>query len=423
MQATPVWSGPRRIGFLVLAVFLLFNALPELWQVVPVVGMVMHEGYEWLWAPVLQWVGANVLGIDRPIAYVMNGSGDTTWHWVRAFCVVVLALVGGTTWAVLDHRRGHYAGLQRWLHVLTRYALGASMLMYGVIKVFKSQFPFPHLGALTTTYGDSSPMGLAWRFMGYSDGYNLFTGGAEVLAGALLLWRRTATLGALVAIGVTANVLALNLCFDIPVKLYSATLLVMALYLAGSDGRLLDFVRNRATAPVEYPPHVTRRWARWTRVGLKSVFVGLMALTAIEVQAMTRYGEAAEKPRLYGLYAVDGFVCNGEERPPLLTDGLRWRELIIERWWAVLRRMPGNERESMDFEIDEEKRTITLTHAREGQEPRDWTMQYEETAEGLVLRGEFEGDDLVVTLKRVDHTQMLLVSRGFRWINDAPFNR
>jgi hypothetical protein len=38
---------------------------------------------------------------------------------------------------------------------------------------------------LLKPYGESSPMGLLWTFMGYSTGYNLFTGGAEALGGLL----------------------------------------------------------------------------------------------------------------------------------------------------------------------------------------------------------------------------------------------
>ena len=38
-------------------------------------------------------------------------------------------------------------------------------------------------------------MGLLWTFMGHSPAYSAFTGAAEALAGALLLFRRTTLLG------------------------------------------------------------------------------------------------------------------------------------------------------------------------------------------------------------------------------------
>ncbi len=420
-----VWGAPRRIGFLVLAVFLLFNTVSPLLAMIPFVGEYVMTGLVWFWGLILPWVGANVLGIDDPIEFRFTGSGDTTWDWVLMFVTVVLSLVGGIAWALIDHRRAGYAALNRWLMVLTRYTLAASMVGYGLAKVFKSQFPFPGLGALTTTYGDSSPMGLAWRFMGYSEGYNFFTGGAEVLAGVLLLWRRTTTLGALVAIGVTGNIVALNFCYDIPVKLYSSTLLLMAVYLAACDGRrLLDlFVRNRATPAAEWAPYFTRKGARIGRVVVKSVFVGLLGLSAIGARAMQQeYGDTAPLPPLYGLYAVEAFMKNGAEQPPLLTNAGQWRQFWVDRRGAGARRMDGM-RERMTYELDQEARVFRFQHLKDEGEPVAFEMKYEETADGLILRGPFAGDELVVVLKRIDHREMLLVSRGFHWINEDPYNR
>jgi len=123
--------------------------------------------------------------------------------------------------------------------------------------VIKLQFPFPYLGRLLQPYGNSSPMGLARTFMGYSHGYNYFAGVAEVTAGLLPFFRKTTTIGALLAFVVGAHVVAMNYCFDIPVKLYSTVIVLMAawllsdnaqqlvnLFLRGGEGRL-----NRIKAP------------------------------------------------------------------------------------------------------------------------------------------------------------------------------
>lgn len=425
LQDTAVWGAPRRIGYLVLAVFLLFNTVSPLLSTIPVVGGYVMLGLVWVWGLILPWVGTAVLGLPGPIEFRFTGSGDTTWDWVQMFTVVVLSLGLGIAWALLDHKRASYAAFNRWLMVLTRYTLASSMVGYGLAKVFKSQFPFPGLAALTTTYGDSSPMGLAWRFMGYSEGYNYFTGGAEVLAGVLLLWRRTTTLGALTAIGVTANIVALNFFYDIPVKLYSSTLLLMALYLAACDGRrLVDLlVRNRATGAREEAPYFTRKPARIGRVVVKSVFCGLLALSAIGAwQMQQEYGDSAPRPPLYGLYAVETFTKNGAEQPPLLTNAAQWRQFFIDRHAAGARRMDGA-RERLGYELDEAAKLLRFEHFKDEGEPVKFEMKYEETADGLILRGPFNHEELVVVLKKLDHREMLLVSRGFHWINEDPFNR
>lgn len=423
-DATAVWSLPRRLGFLVLAIFLVLNAAPMLVAMVPVLGGPAMEAYQSLWSLVIPWIGRHVLGISEPITVLPNGSGDTTWNYVQLFGMAMISLIVGSAWAFADRKRRDYAALHHWLLVLVRYALSWAMMMYGLIKVFQAQFPFPALATLTQTYGEASPMGLAWTFMGYSPGYNLFAGGAEVLAGVLLLSRRTTTLGALVAIGVTANIAAMNYCYDIPVKLFSSTLLLMEIYVLSDDiRRVADlFVFNRATAPVERAPHFTRRAARIARVALKGVFVLLLALIGVGAWSQAReYGPDGPRPALYGLYEVDSFTLGGELRPPLTTDGQRWRQFIVEQYGFVVVRTMTGERTFYGLETDEAAHTLTL--APGGDEP-ELTLSYEQAdADSLVLRGQLGAAPAVMTLHRVDHTQFELVKRGFHWVNEYPHNR
>jgi hypothetical protein len=76
------------------------------------------------------------------------------------------------------------------------------MIGYGAAKVISSQFPPPTLDRLMQPYGDSSPMGLLWTFMGASEPYTMFVGFAEMISGILLFPRKTSTLGALMSVGV-----------------------------------------------------------------------------------------------------------------------------------------------------------------------------------------------------------------------------
>lgn len=54
-------------------------------------------------------------------------------------------------------------------------------------------------------------MRVLWRFMGLSRGYILFAAGAQILSAFLLMFRRTATLGALLASVVLCNIVLLNI--------------------------------------------------------------------------------------------------------------------------------------------------------------------------------------------------------------------
>ena len=82
-------------------------------------------------------------------------------------------------------------------------------------------------------------MGVLWSFMGASLAYTIFAGATEVTGGLLLVFRRTASPGALVSFAVLANIVALNFCYDVPVKLYSVNLLLMAAFLAAPDATRL----------------------------------------------------------------------------------------------------------------------------------------------------------------------------------------
>src|SRR5262249_49300959 len=154
------------------------------------------------------WVGSHVFGTE--ITVRTNGSGDTTWDYVRVFCLLCLAGVATAVWSLLDRRRTGYPRLFQALRVDVRLYLAAILITYGAVKVIKSQFPNPTLDRLVQPFGDASPMGLLWTFMGASPGYNLFAGGGELLAGLLLTTRRTTLLGALLGLGVMGNVAALT---------------------------------------------------------------------------------------------------------------------------------------------------------------------------------------------------------------------
>jgi hypothetical protein len=81
-----------------------------------------------------------------------------------------------------------------------------------------------------TLLGEAGPFELAWTFMGYSFGYILFIGLAEVLGAWLLLWERTKLLGVAVLLPILANVLVFDVFFlDRYGALASATIYTLLL--------------------------------------------------------------------------------------------------------------------------------------------------------------------------------------------------
>jgi hypothetical protein len=259
--AAPAWSPFRRtvfrsaFSYLVLYLFLYYLQM---------LGIVLSSGtvagwYDQSWAPLVSWVGKHLLHVDAPSG--LTGSGDAMFSWVQILCMLAVSLVATLTWTLLDRKRTQYNRLYDALKVYVQVGLGLILIEYGGLKVVPAQFPRPPLSRLLQPFGNASPMGLLWTFMGASVPYTIFAGLTELSAGLLLLFRRTASLGALVAIPVLTNVVMLNFCYDVPVKLFSVHLLAMAVFLAVPDlGRLAGLlVLRRPVAPAADRPFFRRR--------------------------------------------------------------------------------------------------------------------------------------------------------------------
>jgi uncharacterized membrane protein YphA (DoxX/SURF4 family) len=241
--------------------------------------------------------------------------------------MLLFALGAALLWSVLDRKRRDYRRVEPWLRLLVRYTLAFTLFAYGFAKVFPLKFGTPGFQRLLEPYGDFSPMGALWWFMGASIPYIIFAGCAEVLGGLLLRFRRTAALGAVVAFAVLLNVMMLNYCYDVPVKLYSTNLVLMAVYLAAFDlRRLLDvFVRNCATTPVDLTgPSFERRWMRASAIVFEVLLVGYTLFENIHGgwQGYKDRYVSPLRPPIYGLYEVETFTRDGQDVPPLVTTRL-----------------------------------------------------------------------------------------------------
>ncbi len=423
----PAWNLAQRILFRFVCTYLTLYNLSLAGYMFPVMG-ILTNAYNLLWHAIVPWVAIHVFHLSGPVTVYppINGSGDTTLDYVQVFCFVVLAAVVTLVWSILDRRRGEYVRLHICLRIFMRYALALTLFSYGLAKVIPTQFSFPGLSRLIEPLGEFSPMGLLWTFMGYSTAYVVFSGLAETIGGTLLLFRRTTTLGAMASAAVLLNIVMLNFCYDVPVKLYSANLLLMAIFLMAPDlGRLTNLlVLDRPTQPANLDwPAFSKRWMRLATVALKVLFVGYFILSTAK-QSFDGYRKfivGGPKPPLYGLYEVESFIRNGVELPPLTTDATRWKRVIVQSSTAMWIRMmddsPGGYSTSYDA-----PRSITLIAAADKTRKNVFAYSWPDPNH-LVLTGALLNDALSVKLRKVDPSKLLLVNRGFHWINERPFNR
>jgi hypothetical protein len=409
---TEDWNIGTKIIFRFLFVYFILYMFPF--------GVGVYPVYM-LWTPLIEWTGKHVLNLSESITVLPNGSGDTTWNYVQVLVIALLSVIGMVIWSILDWRRQNYSKLFYWLTVIVRYYLAMVLIGYGFVKIFKTQFPFPFLERLTQPYGNSSPMGLLWTFMGYSAAYNFFTGFCEALGGFLMFFRRTKMLGALIAIGVMSNIVMLNFTYDVPVKLLSMHLLFLTLFLLAPDTvRLLNFlVLNKPTEPAANEPLFKKReWnvaIRIVKVAFIVLALGFQFLNVTSIQK--QWGDTLAKPPLYGIYEVDLHVVNGDTIPPLRNSTRCLNKVIVNQAGYASLEYMDNAKIHYMFSADTLKHAMNFLNQDSS---KVYEFNYVNEGDLYKLRGKAYGDSIFVTMKKND---ILLVSRGFHWINESPYNR
>lgn len=425
---TSGWSLARRLAFRFASVYLLLHGLPFPLGMLP--GTQRLSGaYREAWQALVPWVGQHVLHLDTAITVFPNGSGDTTYNHVQLLCFLALAGLVTAAWSARARTPTRHETAHALLRIALRYFLAYTLVSYGLSKVLWMQFPFPSPEKLVQPLGESSPMGLMWTFMGYSRGYNLFTGGLEVVGGVLLLFRRTTTLGAVLVAAVMTNVVALNLAYDVPVKLYSSHLLLMSVFLLLPDlERIANvLVLNRPTRPVVFRTPFARPWTERGSRAVKVLFAGWVlysdASKALERQAS--HGEDAPRHPLHGVYVVESFTRDGQAVPLLAGDATAWRYVLIgTRERLALRFMDDTGKRFRMADAPEQRLQLTANSYPGENDPEAFTLAWSRPEAGhLVVEGVFRGASVQARLKKVEASTFQLVDRGFHWIQEYPFNR
>jgi hypothetical protein len=375
---------------------------------------------------VVVWLAAHVFRVGHPIVTVETGSGDRIYDWIVFSSILALAILGTVVWSIVDRKRESYAKLYAWFRVFVRFSLAATMLTYGAAKILPLQMPFPYLTRLLEPYGNFSPMGVLWASVGASPPYEIFAGCAEMLGGILLIFPRTTTFGALVCLADVTQVFMLNMAYDTPVKLFAFQLILIALFLLTFDAvRLANFFFLKRPAPPSREPSLFRT-ARANRLALVvQVLFGVWLVGANlygSICAYNVYGPGRPKSPLYGIWDVQDFSLDGQSRAPLLTDTLRWHRIVFDFPQYVTAQGMDNSLQRYGIAIDTKTRTLLLSKSTDTSWKANFSFSQPASGE-LVLDGSMDGHKIHAQLQLLDRSKFLLVSRGFHWISERPFNR
>jgi hypothetical protein len=426
---TPRWSPTSRVAFRFFFVYfgLFCVATQILGGLFPIPKVDIPDlGSFWPMRQITFWTAAHIFHSNLPLVYLGSGSGDKTFDWVLAFCLLIFAALATAIWSVLDRRRENYVTLYKWFLLFVRFALASQMLVYGMAKVIPLQMPFPNLTKLLEPFRDFSPMGVLWSSIGASPAYETFAGSAEMLGGILLIFPRTTMLGALVCVADMTQVFMLNMTYDTPVKLFSFHLLLLASFLLVPEfQRLADvFFRNRTAGPSTQPPLFHTRRANRIALAAQIIFgIWLLGMNAYSgFTAWHTYGGGRPKSPLYGIWNVDALSIDGQLRSPLLTDYGRWHRAVFDFPERMTFQRMDDSFAGYGASINTKDKTIALTKNSDKNWKAKFTFQ-RVAQDQLILDGNMDSHKIHMQLQLVDRDKFMLVNRGFHWIQEYPFNR
>ncbi len=349
---------------------------------------------------------------------------DSFYGLVFMYFILIVSALGTVIWSVIDRRAKNHEKLFQLLKLYLRYFLAAYLFGYGFVKLFPSQFQAITASRLTMTVGDQSPMLLAWNFMGHSVVMQRLNGLLEVIAGLLLLFRRTTTLGAILSTAVFSFVVMMDFCFNVPVRLLSSHLLLISVLLVLTDGRRLMnvFVLNRPASAAVYSPLINHPVGRKVFTASLAVlgFCLLYSTVTKGLDAERAFGQTAPRGPLYGVYDTDYFLRNRDTIPPSKNDSLRWKQLVIDMGaWnqSSVIKFNNDNRVSFTINTDTAKRTLCI------QSLTDTTKKYSFSyiipdSTHIVLKGRWNSDSLEVLMTKYDLNNYMLYREKFKWITE-----
>ena len=422
-QTIAPWSLFKKLAFCFFFIFFLLYIFLNPNDIIPYTYF-LHNVYAGACNTFITWLARDVFHIVNPAIKFYNGSIDTIFGYVTVLFIFIASLFGSVIWVAVGRKTNSYPKLYKALIWILRYYLAVSWIAYGSIKIARLQFPPLSPDVLLQTYGNSSPKELAWAFMGYSAGYNYFLGFTECMVGLLLFFRRTSSLGNVIALGILANVLAFDYSFDVNVKLIATLLMAMTLFLLTKDiGRLINFfLLNKTVTPANDEPFSFEN--KWKNTILRIakyafiLFIVVFDLRGYFARARQFDGNR-KKPALFGVYKIESINTHKtilEELPP--GSVFQWTELAIsvpEGNACVV--MNNNSLKYFVLKLDTVKKKMELYDKTDTADR--YTFFYAPPKDStLILQEKWPGDSLTIDLRVLDINKLPLLNRKFRWIID-----
>jgi hypothetical protein len=357
----------------------------------------------------------DIFNLTRLSAKFIPGA-DSFINWI---IVAVIALIGSFAWDRSKYKDVDYNQLYYWLRVAVRYRLAIGILGYGFIKFFPLQAPFPSISNLNTAYGDFTDWKIFSMSLGIVPNYESFLGAIEVVAGLLLFFRKTATIGAAIILVFTGNVFISNLAYEGGEYVYAIYLISFAIFVLSFDAiRIYNLISlERPTEPNKFKPVHTGR-QQTIRLILKTVVIFFFVFLYGFKTYSGLHHDPYQFPRTPGLakaagiYNVSEFKINNKELPYSATESIRWKDVVFEKWATI------SVRSSRPVLLDSANYEQVFTNDKDrdyelaGSAGRHYYSYTADTTNHKLLlenkNSHYKGEKLELTYSRPDSTTIIL---------------
>ena len=276
----------------------------------------------------------------------------------------------------------------RTAYTFCRYFVAAVIFFYGFAKLTGAQFTILD-SELDKPLGEVSGFWLTWYYYGYSVVYGNLIALVQIVAGVLLMFRRTTLLGASVLFGVLSNIVLIDIFYGVELgALAAAVLLVccLAFILFQHRHELIELFWTRQNGVYADAPHY-----RTPAVARYAVRFALLAFALGGTYWLANFNNRLPTP-LDGAWSVESASGFDDETPSAVYFELNRAFMCVLRYEDTWQK--GH------FEVEPEENRVEIWSEWMRKENQVFVGQYALSDDRLVLRGTWEGEPVEMVLAR-----------------------
>jgi hypothetical protein len=219
-----------------------------------------------------------------------------TWVPLQALSIIpFLTLTAAIIYLILwQARKTNNPSTLAFWQGLIRYGVAFDLAEFGWTKICHLQLVMP-ISKLDLPYRSFSPSDLFWNFFGHSYLFGCIIGGLQIAGAMLLLFRRTRLVGVFILLPVLANILLMDIFYQIgdSVVVHASIMMAGVLYFLFIEfGRLKEFFfAAKDQLPVLHLSNFSKMAIR-----LSIIYIPLLLIAM--------HGKPDKYPQLTGKYEV-----------------------------------------------------------------------------------------------------------------------